>query len=111
MERITEFAPADRYLYDFRACTPAKGWAQFDSKQDASYFGNWINPTRFEWFSYCEGDTTLIRCADSAEFVAYVRETFAWYENRDGRRPGIDAMGSSDLSAAFARLGLSDLMH
>lgn len=35
---------SDRYKYDFRLCTSANGWAQLDTKQDASYFGNWINP-------------------------------------------------------------------
>jgi hypothetical protein len=111
MEKITEFAPADRYLYDFGACSIAKGWAQFDSAQDASYFGNWVNPVKREWFAYCEGDTTLIRCESDAEFAAYVRETFDWYAERDGRRPGIDPGFSDDLKAAFNRVGLTDLLH
>ena len=38
-----EFAPADRYLYDFKVLTIDKGWAQLDSRQDASYYGHW-NP-------------------------------------------------------------------
>lgn len=111
METITQFSPADRYVYDFKHCTMANGWAQFDSAQDASYFGNWINPTKREWFSYTEGDTTLIRCADDAEFIAYVRETFAWYEQHDERRPGIDPGFNVELKAEFERLGLTDLMH
>jgi hypothetical protein len=111
METIREFAPADRYLYDFKVCTIVKGWAQFDTAQDASYFGNWINPTTREWFSYTEGDTTLVRCADDAEFTAYVRQTFAWYEENDGKRPGIDPGFSEGLKAAFERIGLGDLLH
>jgi hypothetical protein len=111
VHRTDEFAPASRYLYDFGACSTGNGFAQFDSRQDAEYFGNWINPTKRIWFSYTEGDTTLIRCDTDAEFVAYVRETFAWYEERDGRRPGIDPGFSEDLKAAFVALGLGDLLH
>lgn len=111
MERITEFAPADRYLYDFKVCTTQKGWAQFDTAQDASYFGNWINPTRREWFSYTEGDTTLIRCATDEEFTTYVRETFQWYVDHDGKRPGIDPGFNDALKGAFEGLGLGDLLH
>ncbi len=111
MERISEFAPADRYLYDFRVCTTDKGWAQFDSQQDASYFGNWVNPFKREWFTYAEGDTNLVRCDGDAEFIAYVRETFAFYEERDGKRPGIDPGFNEALRVEFVRLGLSDLLH
>jgi hypothetical protein len=111
MEQIREFCPADRYLYDFGACSIAKGWAQFDTRQDAHYFGNWVNPAKREWFTYAEGDTTLTRCATDQEFVAYVRETFAWYEEYDGNRPGIDPGFSEELRAEFERLGLADLLH
>lgn len=111
MERITQFSPADRYIYDFRYCTLAKGWAQFDSAQDASYFGNWINPGKREWFSYCEGDTTLVRCDDDAEFMAYVRQMVSWYAEHDGKMPAIDALYSEPLVAEFRRLGLGDLLR
>lgn len=111
METIREFAPADRYLYDFGACSVANGWAQFDTRQDASYFGNWVNPVKREWFTYAEGDTTLIRCADDAEFTTYCRETFAWYADRDGQRPGIDPGFGKTLRTEFERLGLADLLH
>lgn len=41
-----EFAPADRYIYDFKYCSTSNGWAQIDTSQDASYFGQWINPAK-----------------------------------------------------------------
>lgn len=111
MERKTEFVDADRYLFDFGACKTSKGWAQFDSRQDASYFGNWVNPTRRQWLTYCEGDVSLVTCVDDAEFIEYARKTFAWYEDRDGERPGIDPGFNVELRAAFERLGLADLLH
>jgi hypothetical protein len=45
-----DFAPADRYLYDFKLLTSGKGWAQLDTRQDASYYGTWINPTKRQIF-------------------------------------------------------------
>ncbi len=39
MKITREFAPADRYTYDFGLCSYENGWAQVDTAQDASYFG------------------------------------------------------------------------
>ncbi len=36
MKTATGFqAMSDRYKFDFKLCTPAKGWAQLDTRQDA----------------------------------------------------------------------------
>ena len=59
MKITREFAPADRYLYDFGLCSYANGWAQVDTAQDASCFGTWAHPTRLLIFTYSSGDTTL----------------------------------------------------
>lgn len=97
----------DRYLFDFQLCTPDKGWAQFDSRQDASYYGNWINPTSLEIMSYAEGDVTRTICESVEEFRAEVERICAWHEEQDGKRPGIDAMCRDDLKSAFERVGLA----
>ena len=101
----------DRYKYDFGKCTYAKGWAQVDSKQDASYYGTWCNPTTFELMSYCEGDVTHTQCDNAAEFVAEVRELADWNKER-GYWLGIDAgLADGDMRPRFIQLGLEDLMH
>src|SRR5262249_30977859 len=100
----------DRYVYDFRKCTPKDGWAQLDTKQDASYFGNWINPITLMLFSYCEGDTTLTRCDDVNDFIATVRECVAWHKERD-YSIGIDGMCDEAIIKAFTDMGLADLLH
>jgi len=110
MERITEFAPADRYTYDFGACTYARGWAQIDTRQDASYYGTWTNPTTREIFTYCEGDTTLVRCADDTEYVAEVRAVADWNKGA-GYWLGIDPGSGDDMRQRFVALGLGDLLH
>jgi len=99
---------SDRYRYDFRLCTYANGWAQLDTKQDAPYFGNWVNPTKLQLFSYCEGDTTLTECEDDADFINSVRECCEWHKER-GYFIGIDADG--EMRGRFEALGLGEYLH
>lgn len=111
MATITrEFAPADRYIYDFKLATADRGWAQLDTRQDASYYGNWVNPLTRELFSYCEGDTTHTVCADDAEFITEVRRCVGWHHERE-YFIGIDGMCRPEIIEAFERLGLADLLH
>jgi hypothetical protein len=106
------FAPADRYAFDFRHCSSANGWAQLDTSQDASYFGNWLNPVTRQLVSYCEGDVTVTTCATDGAFVAEVHRVCAFYADRDEKRPGIDPGFNSALKESFAkRLGLAEWLH
>lgn len=52
----------ERYRFDFRKCPPAKGWAQYDTDQDASYFGVWVNIRQREIVTFAEGDFTRVLC-------------------------------------------------
>jgi len=113
MKVTKEFAPADRYLYDFGLCSYANGFCQVDTQQDASYFGTWINPTRLILFTYCEGDTTLTECANAAEFIDAVRELATWNKDQ-GYWIGIDAglpEQHASIREALVSLGLEDLTH
>jgi hypothetical protein len=74
VERINEFAPGDRYKYD---CS-LKGFAQVDTKNDASYYGTWTNPHTREIFTYCEGDTSLVRCSTDEEYQEELRSLVKW---------------------------------
>lgn len=100
----------ERYKYDFKMCHYKKGWAQLDTRQDASYYGNWINPLTLELFSYCEGDLTHTQCDDEADFVKTVRECAEWHRERDYFL-GIDGMCEAPIIDAFTRMGLADLLH
>jgi hypothetical protein len=111
MIRTTGFSPmGDRYEFDFRLCTSSKGWAQLDTRQDASYYGNWINPITFEFVSHCEGDQTHIKCESKEEFIAYVHETVEWHRSRD-YFIGIDGMCNQAIIAAFTALNLHEYLH
>jgi len=111
MKTIREFVPADRYVYDCGPCSCAKGFAQVDTPQDASYFGTWASPSRRMVVSYCEGDVTTEICENDAEFVALLREIDQWnIEHQDGHAK-IDPGLGPELKAAFEQIGLADMLH
>jgi hypothetical protein len=100
----------DRYRYDFKLCTPANGWAQLDTKQDAPYFGNWINPIEFKLMSYCEGDTCLTECEDIADFAAELQVCIDWHKERE-YFIGIDCAGNEEIKAALVQMGFAEVLH
>ena len=105
-----EFCPADRYVYDFGACSSKNGYAQVDTSQDAPYYGTWTNPTTLRIFCYCEGDTTLQQAETEAEYVKAIRELVRW-ATEAGYWKGIDSMCNDAITARFNELGLGDLLH
>lgn len=61
IERST-LAGADRYLFDLGECHPDNGWVQFDTDEDASYFGVWVHPEKREVLTFAEGDVSRVVC-------------------------------------------------
>lgn len=100
----------ERYKYDFRTCTPAKGWAQLDTRQDAPYYGTWVNPFSLEIFNYCEGDLFHTQGEGVADFIQALTETIDWNKNA-GYWLGIDPMGRDEIRSAFVVLGFRDALH
>lgn len=111
MKTIREFAPADRYVYDFGACSIKNGFAQVDTEQDASYYGTWANPSRLVIVCYCEGDVTTQIAASPAEFAAALRTLKEWNENNGWRFIGIDPGFDENMATEFKNIGLGDLLH
>ena len=111
MKITREFAPADRYLYDFGLCSYANGWAQVDTAQDASYFGTWANPTQLLIFNYCEGDTTLKKAESPEDFVTELREIDAWNRAQGYGLAPIDPGYDPAMKVAFEVPGLGDMLH
>jgi len=101
----------DRYSFDFDACTIAKGFAQVDSEQDASYYGTWANPHKFQIVSYCEGDITVQKADNGTEFAEELRKIATWNTEQGYKPIGIDPGFNKELKAAFIELGLSELLH
>jgi hypothetical protein len=70
---------AERYLFDFDEDFRAAGWLQFDTDQDAWYFGVWVNPKTLRTLSYAEGDVTLVICPDAEHYNAEVKHACEFY--------------------------------
>lgn len=101
--------PADRYKFDCGQCSYANGYAQIDTRQDASYFGTWCSPSERKIVCYAEGDVTVQTADTDEEFVEAVRELARWNEER-GWGMKIDALATPRLAEAFRALGLGDLL-
>ena len=68
-----------RYIYDFELCTPSDGWMQFDTDQDAWYFGVWVNPEKRETLTYAEGDVIRVQCPSVESYNAEIKDMCNFY--------------------------------
>ncbi|MCY4119632.1 MAG: hypothetical protein OXG72_01765 [Acidobacteria bacterium] len=99
----------NRYAYDFGLCSSQGDWAQMDTAQDASWFGQWANPFARQILCYAEGDRTLIECSTDAEFTSELDRIAAFYREND-RWKGIDTW-SVRIRERFAAAGARHLVH
>ena len=81
----TWFFDCERYDVDFADDFHSEGWAQFDTDQDAAYFGVWVNSRAFQVLTYAEGDWTLTECHDRTRYRGEVQRLIEFY------RPGVIA--------------------
>ena len=109
LERSSNYG-AGRYGYDWGECSVASGYAQVDTRQDASYYGTWANPFDRIIVNYCEGDVTRTICHTDAQFIAEVNRTYEWNLNA-GYWIGIDGMCNEKIIARFTELGFAHLLH
>lgn len=72
-------ACADRYRFDLGECNSENGWLQFDTDQDASYFGVWVHPERREIVTYAEGDITRVTCPTVESYRAELEDMCEFY--------------------------------
>jgi len=68
---------ADRYYYDRTLL--AQGWQQYDTDQDAWYFGIWINTEQLETFTYAEGDTSHVIAPSVEAFRAELARLYQYH--------------------------------
>lgn len=106
-----EFCPADRYIYDFGICSTKNGFAQIDTEQDASYYGNWCNPFKRVAFSYVEGDCYTTVCDTDEDFVTHLRSIAKWNTDQGFEPIFLDPGFNEELKAKLAELGLDDLLY
>jgi hypothetical protein len=90
-----------------------KDFAQLDTSEDASYYGNWASAKRLVLVSYCEGDCTTTKCETIEEFKQQI-ESFQAFSNSGGRKfKGIDPGWSptEDLIKSWRDCGLAHLLY
>ena len=112
MKIIRDFRPlSDRYSFDVGQCSYANGFAQIDTRQDASHHGKWTSPADRTIVNFCEGDVTTTVCETDAEYVDQLRELARWNDERSYGPMKIDAVFNDGLRQAFEKLGVADLLH
>ncbi len=73
------FRHTERYEFDFTICSAEKGWKQFDTKQDAWYFGVWVHPGKRVIITYAEGDVTTVTCPTEESYHAELASMAEFY--------------------------------
>ncbi|MFM5322087.1 hypothetical protein ACET9O_21100 [Aeromonas caviae] len=68
---------ADRYYYDRTLL--AQGWQQYDTDEDAWYFGTWIHTEKLETFTYAEGDTSHVIAPNVEAFSAELARLYLYH--------------------------------
>jgi hypothetical protein len=69
------FKHTERYEFDEKLT----GWTQYDTDQDAHYFGVWVNKAKRKIFTYCEGDITVVTCPTDENFQAELEDLNRFY--------------------------------
>ena len=69
----------DRLEFDFGSCSAENGWKQFDTDQDAWYFGVWVNIEKRMTVTYAEGDLTVVVCPSLETFRAELEDAEKFY--------------------------------
>ncbi len=69
----------ERYHWDFGPCGPETGWKQYDTSQDAPYFGVWVHPEERKILTFAEGDLTLVECPTLDTFKAELDNAAGFY--------------------------------
>lgn len=72
------YAPGlDRYYFDFSL--NLSEWRQYDTEQDAHYFGVWVNVSTRQVLTYAEGDIYLLTCLTQGVFKNELERMACFY--------------------------------
>ena len=70
----------DRYMFDFNRCK-GPDWQQYDTDQDAWYFGVWVNLKERKVVTYCEGDVDITFLLSDAAMKQQLQDMEKFYGN------------------------------
>ena len=92
---MTMFLECERYVIDFDDDLRADQWMQYDTDQDAAYFGVWVNPNQREVLTYAEGDWSLQSFATREDLIAQLEDMARFYGSPPPAFVAIDASGKT----------------
>lgn len=72
----TENFHEDRTRYFYDNSLLQLGYLQVDTKQDASWYGNWVNLKDRIYIQFAEGDETIIIFDSDEEMVTHLRRVY-----------------------------------
>ncbi len=111
MKIIRSLEPGDRYRFDFDLWSCARGWAQVDTAQNASWFGTWASPAERSILNFAQGEVTRSVCETDEEFVAALRQIDRWNRHHGYGPARIDLGIDPALKAAFEAVVLGDMLY
>lgn len=65
--------------YDYDIALGWSGWIQYDTSNDAHYFGIWIHLANRQIFTYCEGDRIMVSARSVQAFRRELKVMEAFY--------------------------------
>lgn len=89
------FGAESRYFFD--SLLLDQGFRQFDTEQDASYFGVWINKETRTMVSYAEGDLTVVYCPTDKAYTAELQEMCDFH----GTKAAFKTIGPEGITEYF----------
>lgn len=93
MQTTTDFIH-DATRYQFDANLLPEGFRQWDTEQDASYFGVWVHPERMVIITFAEGDFIRQEADNRDEFRAELARMVEVYGPAPHYMSTIDADGT-----------------
>jgi hypothetical protein len=87
------FLPSERYVIDFDD-ELRRAWKQYDTDQDAHYFGTWVNLETREVLTYAEGDWSLETMNDNDAMRACLERMASLYGSPPPAMVAYDANGT-----------------
>lgn len=79
---------AERYVFDDELCK--QGFEQFDTDQDAWYYGVWVSVEHRAIVTYAEGDLSLVACASAESFKKEIEDLEKFHGKAPPMAVGID---------------------
>ena len=82
----------DRYFFDAKLLP--EGFKQFDTDQDAWYFGVWVNPEELMTVTYAEGDLSVVTCPTLEHYKAEIQDAHEFYGDPPTVMSAMDSEGN-----------------